>query len=93
MFGSEFFTKAILGKGLEMAFGGGDGKSAVQPVVMTPPSFNIHDMPIYASSKAEEVEGEFGELDVASVNYEAIKAMWDRRFASYTESNIILPKV
>ena len=91
MFGSEFFTKAILGKGLEMAFSEGDGKQPIATI--TPPSFNIHDMPIYASSKAEEVEGEFGELDVSSISYEAIKALWDRRFASYTESNIILPKV
>ena len=91
MFGSEFFTKAILGKGLELAFSGGDGK---QPsATTTPPSFEGLKVGMITPSKAEEVEREFGELDVSSISYEAIKALWDRRFASYTESNIILPKV
>ena len=91
MFGSEFFTKAILGKGLEMAFGG-HAPSASQPAT-TPPSFAGLKVGMITPSKAEEVEREFGELDVSSISYEAIKALWDRRFASYTESNIILPKV
>ena len=91
MFGSEFFTKAILGKGLEMAFSGGDGKP--QPATIIPPSFEGLKVGMITPSKAEEVESEFGELDVSSVSYEAIKALWDRRFASYTESNIVLPTI
>ena len=91
MFGSEFFTKAILGKGLEMAFSGGGGK---QPsATITPPSFEGLKVGMITPSKAEEVESEFGELDVSSISYEAIKALWDRRFASYTESNIVLPTI
>ena len=91
MFGSEFFSKAILGKGLEMAFGGGDGQ---QPsATITPPSFAGLNVGMITPSKAEEVESEFGELDVSSISYEAIKALWDRRFASYTESNIVLPTI
>ena len=91
MFGSEFFTKAILGKGLEMAFGG-HAPSASQPAIV-PPSFEGLKVGMITPSKAEEVEREFGELDVSSINYEAIKALWDRRFASYTESNIVLPTI
>ena len=83
--------KALLGKGLEMAFGGGSSKR--QSVIQAPSFAGAYMSGGRLSSAAGKVEGDFGEMDLEQLPYETSLAMWNKRLFggdnSYTQ--ITLP--
>ena len=89
-FGS-IFTKKILGKGVEMAFGGGD--SAQGPAGYSGPSYQPFrttslDMPMYSSTPAGETQ------NIEMADMMLINSVWDKRlFGDNSYTNITLPRL
>jgi hypothetical protein len=84
--------KALLGKGLEAAFGGGSSPKR-QSVIQAPSFAGAYVSGSRLSSVAGKVEGDFGDLDLEQLPYETTLAMWNKRLFggdnSYTQ--ITLP--
>lgn len=86
--------KAILGKGLSMAFGG--GSSSNRAPTIQPPSFAGAYRQTGRTSEAGVADvGNFGDMDLSSNSYEVTLAMWNKRLFGGDESytKITLPTI
>ena len=86
--------KALLGKGLEMAFGG-HAPSASQPSIQ-PPSFAGAYRQTGRTSEAGVADvGDFGTMDLSATSHEVTLAAWNRRLFGGDESytKITLPTI
>ena len=85
--------KAILGKGLEMAF---SSKRTSQSPTITPPSFAGAYRQTGRTSDAGVADvGDFGEMDLTTNSYDVTLAMWNKRLFGGDESytKITLPTI
>ena len=85
--------KAILGKGLEMAF---SSKRTSQAPTITPPSFAGAYRQTGRTSDAGVADvGDFGEMDLTTNSYDVTLAMWNKRLFGGDESytKITLPTI
>ena len=86
--------KALLGKGLEMAFGG-DSSSGRAPTIQ-PPSFAGAYRQTGRTSEAGVADvGDFGTMDLSATSHEVTLAAWNRRLFGGDESytKITLPTI
>ena len=85
--------KAILGKGLEMAF---SSKRTSQVPTIQPPSFAGAYRQTGRTSDAGVADvGNFGEMDLTTNSYDVTLAMWNKRLFGGDESytKITLPTI
>jgi hypothetical protein len=86
--------KALLGKGLEMAFGG--GSSSNKAPTIQPPSFAGAYRQTGRTSEAGVADvGDFGAMDLSATSHEVTLAAWNRRLFGGDESytKITLPTI
>jgi len=87
-FFGNIFTKKILGKGLDAAFGG-DGNGGVPQIQYNIPSYGQYEMPI---SEQSSPAGKAEEIEVS--DYDLIRTMWNKRlFGNDSYTNITLPRL
>tara|TARA_R100000544_G_C2201737_1_gene47089 strand:+ start:233 stop:526 length:294 start_codon:yes stop_codon:yes gene_type:complete len=86
--------KALLGKGLEMAFGQGSSSRGAPQI--TPPSFAGAYRQTGRTSDAGVADiGDFGDMDLSSTSHDVTLAMWNKRLFGGDESytKITLPTI
>ena len=86
--------KALLGKGLNMAFGGGSSSSNT-PTIQAPSFAGAYRQTGRTSDAGVADTGDFGELDLSSNSHEVTLAAWNRRLFGGDESytKITLPTI
>ncbi len=86
--------KALLGKGVEMAFGG--GSSSNRTPTIQPPSFAGAYRQTGRTSDAGVADvGDFGDMDLSATSHDITLAMWNKRLFGGDESytKITLPTI
>ena len=87
-------TKALLGKGLDMAFGKNSSSGGAPQI--TPPSFAGAYRQTGRTSDAGVADiGDFGDMDLSSTSHDVTLAMWNKRLFGGDESytKITLPTI
>ena len=78
-------TSALIGKGLEAAFGGKSKQQAKQPVM---PNFSDATMDLYDPSPTGEIE------EIKITDHDVMLAMWNKRlFGDNSYTNITIPRI